>query len=499
MPRIDFLRARIGELLEKRQTEQSALDEILKAPNAENRNLTEDETARFTERKAAIVAVDGEITGAQAELAEAEDTEKRAAAASALSAQYGQANPDAPERRNALGLKASGPMTYERGGPHSYFLDLARAQFRGDSAAAERLRKHGEELRVEIPAREARRAVLAREQLSSIRDLPAEHRGSVFEQRTNPNRTDGSGGYFIPPLWLVDDYIDYTRFGRVTANLCRTMPLPGGTDSINMPKVATGTAVGVQTADAAAVTSTDLTDTSINAPVRTIAGQQDVAMQLLDQSPIGFDEIIFADLIADYNMKLDLQVIAGTGLNGQMLGALNVSGINAVTYTDASPTLPEMYPALAQGASLIAKNRKLPATAAVMIPSLWYWATAQLDTTNRPLIVPPSVGLNPAGLQAMVAEEGLAGMLSLGLPAYIDGNIPSNLGAGTNETRIIEARWDDLLLWEGSLRTRVLTEVLSGTLQVRFQVYNYCAFMPHRRPESISVISGTGVIPAAGY
>jgi hypothetical protein len=32
------------------------------------------------------------------------------------------------------------------------------------------------------------------------------------------------------------------------------------------------------------------------------------------------------------------------------------------------------------------------------------------------------------------------------------------------------------------MRTRVLSEVLSGTLQVRLQVYNYVAFMGNRRP-----------------
>ena len=51
---------------------------------------------------------------------------------------------------------------------------------------------------------------------------------------------------------------------------------------------------------------------------------------------------------------------------------------------------------------------------------------------------------------------------------------------------MITARWDDLYLWEGSMRTRVLSEVLSGTLQVRLQVYNYVAFMANRRPSSIT-------------
>lgn len=53
--------------------------------------------------------------------------------------------------------------------------------------------------------------------------------------------------------------------------------LPPRTDSINLPKVATGTATAIQTADADAVQSTDMTDTFISAPVCTIAGQQDTA------------------------------------------------------------------------------------------------------------------------------------------------------------------------------------------------------------------------------
>jgi hypothetical protein len=40
----------------------------------------------------------------------------------------------------------------------------------------------------------------------------------------------------------------------------------------------------------------------------------------------------------------------------------------------------------------------------------------------------------------------------------LDGNIPSNLGTGANETRIITARTPDLYLWEGPIQTRVLTE-----------------------------------------
>jgi HK97 family phage major capsid protein len=402
----------------------------------------------------------------------------------------------------------SEPRTYNEGVSSSYFLDLARVQLNqgdgdgGVGAARDRLARHAKELEVELGTREARRDELA----ADVTDRELRRAGysrrardNAFEKRVNPNRTDGQGGFFVPPLWIVDEYIDLPRFGRTTANLCRQMPLPNGTDSINLPKVATGTTAAVQSADAGGVSSTDLTDTSVSAPVRTIAGQQDIAIQLLDQSPWGFDEVVFADLLADYNMKLDVQVISGSGSAGQVQGILNVSGINAITYTDATPTLPELWVPLLQAASQVAKNRKMPATGVVMTPSLWYWALSQLDTTGRPLIVPANVAFNPAADGGLLEADGPAGMFTYGLPSFIDGNIPSNLGAGTNETRVITARWQDMYLWEGSMRTRVLSEVLSGTLQVRLQVYNYVAFMPHRRPETISVISGTGVIPTAGF
>jgi hypothetical protein len=67
----------------------------------------------------------------------------------------------------------------------------------------------------------------------------------------------------------------------------------------------------------------------VSAPVRTIAGQQDFAIQLLDQSPWGWDEVVLEDLLADYNAKLDVQVISGSGAAGQVTGILNVAGINA--------------------------------------------------------------------------------------------------------------------------------------------------------------------------
>lgn len=482
--------ALIPGLLDRRAELKKELDGLLETAKKENREkLGEDEQKRFDTTEQEIRDIDTRVS-------ELDEQQKRDDQAAEIAKRYNVGRVEV----------TSEPRTYDREAGHSYFLDLARVQLnRGDgdggvSAALDRLQRHGSEIDVEMPKRErARRAAAERDRDALDRDLKLRGRGTVFEKRVNPNRTDGQGGYFVPPLWLVDDYIDLPRFGRTFANTVRNMTLPGGTDSVNVPKVATGTATGVQTADAAAVTSQDLTDTSVSAPVRTIAGQQDVAIQLLDQSPVAFDEVVFADLIADYNQKLDTQCWSGSGSSGQLLGVLNVSGINSVTYTDATPTLPELYAPLMQALSLSAKNRKMMPTALFLTPSRWFWMASQLDSQNRPFILPETnAPFNPLALQTGGDVEGPVGRV-LNFPLLADGNIPANLGAGTNEDRITTMRTSDLYLWEGSMRTRVLQEVLSGTLQVRFQVYNYAAFMPNRRPETISVISGTGLIAPTGF
>jgi HK97 family phage major capsid protein len=71
--------------------------------------------------------------------------------------------------------------------------------------------------------------------------------------------------------------------------------------------------------------------------VRTIAGESDAALQLLEQS-INFDAVIAAELGAAYAVQLEQQAIQGTGSASQLLGILNASGIASVAYTSGSPT-----------------------------------------------------------------------------------------------------------------------------------------------------------------
>lgn len=84
-----------------------------------------------------------------------------------------------------------------------------------------------------------------------------------------------------------------------------------------------------------------------------------------------------------------------------------------------------------------------------------------------------------------------------GLPVITDANIPTNLGAGTNEDIVIVAKLDDLLLWEqdgGMPRELRFEETNGGNLTVKVVVYGYSAFTAGRYPKSVATIGGTGLV-----
>lgn len=439
----------------------------------------------------------------------------------------------------------SEPTMYGRHSGQSFFLDMGRAEIQHDREAAQRLQRHQQELDVEMPKRRearAKRAQAAVDQLMtrSRREERAYEKflgsgGKVFqgqEQRAI-GRTDGQGGYFVPPLWLVDDYIPYLRSGRVFADQWTNLPLPSGTDSINIPRVVLGTGTGPQSADGQPLVNRDMTDNFVNALVRTVAGQQDAAIQLLDQSPVAFDQVVFKDIMADYAMNLSGQLIVGSGVNGQLTGlypqgtitggstpgfVTTMTGLTTAQWTGAA----SFYTAAAQLLSKISRNRFRPPTRILTNPAVWYAMSAATDSQGRPLVMPAQQGLGynaAAGDDDGPVSEGPVGHV-LGVPWIVDPNIPLTFGgtvapsigaisqgnvapidgSGGNPvyTPAIGGVFDDLFLWEGELRSRTLSEVLSGTLQVRFQVYGYAASMPNRYQNSANAVLSYGNANAVG-
>lgn len=308
----------------------------------------------------------------------------------------------------------------------------------------------------------------------------AEHR--VYTDTT----TGTSGGGFIPPAYLADLYVQVARAGRPFADILPSYPLPDTGMVVTIPKEDTGVTVAAQT-EGSAVSTTVVTSSQLSVYVRTIAGGQDVTLQLLERSNPAFDQLIFSDLALAHATELDRQLIRGAAASKEHVGLHNVASVNTSTYTDASPTAAELLPKIYDCVQLIMSNRYLPPTHIVMHPRRAAFLAAGLSSTF-PLFQQGGL-FQAAGTQ----DGGMAGVIC-GLPVVLDANIGTTYGASTTQDEIFVVRAPDMPLMEGPIRTRVMEQVLSGDLAVRLQLFNYSAFASERYAKAIAIISGTGLV-----
>jgi len=351
-----------------------------------------------------------------------------------------------------------------RTGRNQFLTDLARAQVFQDPAAGARLARHADETAVD----------------------------SGGEQRAI-----GTGAVtgLVPPQYLTDQFAELARAGRPVANAVQSMPLPPDGMTVNVSRVTTGTSAASQATENSAVSETNADDTLLSPPVVTIAGQQSVSRQAVERGQL-VEEVVTADLANAHNSELDRQVINGSGASGQHLGILGTASTIAVTYTDASPTAQELWPKLVDAVRQVGAQRFANPNLLVMNPLTWGWLLSTLDTTGRPLY---AVGGSEGQFNTQGASETAGYEISgrmLGCNVVVSGNVPTNLGGGTNETRIIAMRAEDSWLYESENSPIYIRaeQPLAASLGVLFVAYSYSAFTAGRQPKSVAVVSGTGLI-----
>jgi hypothetical protein len=120
----------------------------------------------------------------------------------------------------------------------------------------------------------------------------------------------------------------------------------------------------------------------------------------------------------------------------------------------------------------------------VMNPLAWGWSLSTLDTTGRPLFaVGGSEGqLNTMGGSDFAGYE-IAGRM-LGCRVVLSGNVRTNSGGGTNETRVIAMRGSDSYLG-GDPNAPIYIRAeqpAAASLGVLYVVYSYSAFTAGRQP-----------------
>lgn len=438
--------ARLRELIEAAET-------------TETRALTDEQTAEFDTLTADIDARADRRARLQAQLAREDQAAQRAAAVAASTRHYGQ---------TAQVTREDGPYTPTSAmnrGP-SFFRDLVRMR-KGDAEALDRLTRNNAHV-------------------------------AAYSTRAGISTVTGSGGEFVPPLWLEQDVVPLARPGRVTANLTQQDALPEGTDSINIPKVASGTAVALQGTPTGgqnqAIVEQDLTTTSVSSGVYTVAGGQTVSMQLIEQSPVNIDRIVFTDLQKVYDIQVDNFVLSGTGSN-QPQGILSLTGRQADQVATATSTAIQVYKLIANQIAAIQTSRFDSPTHIVMHPRRWYWFLTATDNNGRPLVLPKSLGqYNALGdASAMNNTQGVVGEM-LGLPVVVDPNIPitlpdANSTPANDADVIVVAKFDDLWLWESVTRAEAFEQTYAQNLSLFLRLYGYQSFQPARYPQSVGLIT----------
>lgn len=413
-----------------------------------NRAMTDEEVTRYEALEADLLAVESSRDAHEATLARERAVAEREAARAA--------------RPGARVI--SEPSTYSgRNGSPSYFRDLIGMQ-RGDTGSRDRLVRNN----VEVSR-------------------------SGDSTRALSSDVATAGGDFVPPLWMVDQFVKLARPGRPFADALPHFDVPAGTDSINIPRVKTGTTVAKQTGQNTAVSQTDLTTDSISASVFTIAGGQTVSMQLIEQSPINIDTVVLGDLAADYAQKFDSALLndATTGLD-----AVAANG-NAAVKLDYAGTFSasSFYSKLAGAFAGVNANRYAPADLIVMHPRRWAALTSASDTTGRPLFVTNGAAFNPMGIWGDgLAPQGVVGSI-LDTPVLIDPSVTTSkaLDTGTGEDVVYVLRRNDQMVFESSLKAGAFQETYANQLSWFFRLYAYGAYTFGRYDNSIATISGSAL------
>jgi len=475
----------IGDLVATRESECEALEDraksnlretelILDTATSDGRShLTLEETHRVTELQSARDWIRRELKSAKAKRDEARGILQEEVDRMSASEQVTPTETRKPAYDRVARVGAE-ERTYrpddQRSGRPSFFRDLAMGQVFRDPSADARLARHAHENEVDGLAGSQQRAI-----------------------------GTGAVSGLVPPEYVTEQFAELARAGRPVANAVQSMPLPDTGMTVNVSRITTGTSAASQATENQAVSENNADDTLLSPPVVTIAGQQSISRQAIERGEL-VEQVLTADLANAHNTELDRQVINGSGASGQHLGILGTSNIISVSYTDASPTAGELWPKLVDAVRQVGAQRFATPNLLVMNPLAWGWLLSQLDTTGRPLFaVGGSEGMFNTEGASDTAGYDMTGRM-LGCRVVVSGNVPTNLGGGTNESRIIAMRAEDSWLYEDANAPIYIRaeQPLAASLGVLFVAYSYSAFTAGRQPKSVAVVAGTGlIIPAA--
>lgn len=392
----------------------------------ENRDLTDDELRSVADQGEQAKKIASEIESLS-------DIETRSASVANLAATLG-----ATRETSSTTAKDRDPGHYRSmadGGQHSFFADIVRSSKGRDHDAVQRLSEH---------------------------------------TRALEPTAEGTG--VRPPKWMADEFAELARQGRRVADIVRRIPI-SDTRPITLPKQTVGTdAVVVDMAgDEDAVTAfTDAYDTDVDTLTpSTTSGGQTFRRELFDGSSPAIDALVYGDLLAAYNAKVEAKVTL----------AIFNAGTSPLEYDNeaANTTSADHAFNKAMEAGLAVRmNRKLPATGIVMGIDTYGLFLGAKDTTGRPVMPAPAPGsaVNVFG----VGSVNIDGIVHTFPVIATDGIATADAG------QFAAVRLSDVLLAESPV-LRFYDELSAGPDAIRLAVWGYTGALVRYSATAVKVVT----------
>jgi HK97 family phage major capsid protein len=339
------------------------------------------------------------------------------------------------------------------GGKHSFFADVKAAQ-KGNPDAYSRLQEAYESLPEDVKAM--------------------------------TEGTESAGGYLVNPE-ISAELIRLRLAASVVRQRCSQVSVQS--DSLQIASITGGLTAG-WVAELAAKPEADMTFGSLTVNVFTLAGLAAASNQLLADARPSVDRLIVEELARRIAI-LEEQAIINGDASGKPRGILQTAGIGSTVYTDASPTAPELLDAIYASIVDVQTDYIGEPDTILMHPRIWSFISTARGSDG---FYVTGGGENSGGRRA---SDGLPDRSLFGVPVVLSSNVPTNLGAGTNESAVIVGNFREALILDRQGFTVDTSEhVRFTTNQTMFRGEARMGFTAARYPKAFSAVTGTGLILA---
>lgn len=305
--------------------------------------------------------------------------------------------------------------------------------------------------------------------------------GLTREGKAMTEGTDAQGGYLVRPQ-VERQLVQARELDNVLRGLCSKLTV--NTNSIQLDQLGLTTTAGWVAELAQKPESTGMTLATVTAGVFTAAGLATISNQLLADSNPAVDGLVTADLAKRLVALEEAAFLNGSG-TGQPLGILQTPGIGAtaLTATDILSLLDGILDAIAD----VETNHGAP-SAILMHPRTWTRILKARDAQGAYYIDPAGGPQDP--------RTGLRGPVKTlwGYPVVTTNRMPTNLGAGTNESRVVVGDFREaLILDRQGITVDESSHVYFTTNQTVFRAEQRVGFTAARTPAAFNVVGGAGL------